>query len=198
MIFKKIVLRFFLYLILVLLIIFSVLILKIYNQSTIDESQKADVIVVLGASQWNGSPSPVFMARLDHALVLYKSNYATKIILTGGISKKDLISESLVGKNYLMGKGIIQEAIYIEEEGHTSWQSLNQVVQILEEQNLNSIILVSDGFHMMRLKKMANDLNIQSFASPTNTGPIVKNKTAEFKYILRELIVYIGYLLIRV
>lgn len=198
MIFRSLVLRVFLYLIFVLLISFSILVLKIYIQSAIDEAEKADAIVVLGTSQWNGNPSPVFMARLDHAFVLYKNNYAPKIILTGGVSDEESISESLVGKNYLMIRGISQEVIYIEEEGHTSWQSLKQVAKILEEQNLNSVILVSDGFHVMRLKRMAKDLGIKSLASPVIDSPIAKNRITEFKYLLRETVVYMGYLLFRV
>ena len=197
MIFRRI-LKIIFYLLILLLVGFSILILKIYNQSVIDDAQKADAIVVLGASQWNGNPSPIFKARLDHVFVLYKNNYASKIILTGGVAKKESISESMVGKNYLIQKGVEEKVIHIEEQGHTSWQSLNQTAQILKEQNLNSIILISDGFHMMRLKKMATDLGIKSFTSPAIDSPVVENKIAEFKYILREVVIYLGYLLFRV
>ena len=145
-------------LIIILLIVLGGLIVKIYSQSNIDEAQIADAIVVLGASQWNGEPSPVFKARLDHAFYLYNQNLSSNVILTGGIGKGETISESQVGKNYLAGAGINEKDIFIEEIGHTSLQSLNEVVKILKEQNLNSIILVSDGFHMMRPKKMTKDL----------------------------------------
>ena len=184
--------------IVVLLIGFSILIFKIYSQSAINEVQKADAIVVLGAAQWNGNPSPVFKSRLDHALNLYKSDYASKIILTGGIGKEESTSESSVGKKYLIQKGVGESVIYIEEQGHTTWQSLNQVAQIIKNQNLDSVILVSDGFHMMRLKKMSKDLNIKSLASPVKNSLIGKAKMVEFKYILREAVVYIAYLLFRI
>lgn len=194
MIFRRKILKIFLFLIVVLLAYFAILIFKIYDQSRIDEAQKANAIVVLGAAQWNGNPSPVFQARLDYALSLYKQNYAPVIILTGGISEKESMSEAFAGKNYLTQKEMEKELIYIEEQGHTSWQSLNQVARILKKQNLNSIILVSDGFHMMRLKKMAKDLNIEAFGSPVKNSLITNNKLTEFKYILREAIVYIAYL----
>lgn len=194
MIFRRKILKIFLFLIVVLLAYFAILIFKIYDQSRIDEAQKANAIVVLGAAQWNGNPSPIFQARLDYALSLYKQNYAPVIILTGGVSEKESMSEAFAGKNYLTQKEMEKELIYIEEQGHTSWQSLNQVARILKKQNLNSIILVSDGFHMMRLKKMAKDLNIEAFGSPVKNSLITNNKLTEFKYILREAIVYIAYL----
>lgn len=198
MIFRRNILKIFLFLIAILLIGFSVLIVKIYNQSGIDEARRVDGIVVLGASQWSGNPSPIFKSRLDHAFNLYKNNYASRIVLTGGVGKDELVSESLVGKNYLIQKGVEESAIYIEEQGCTSWQSLNQVAQITKDQNLDSVILVSDGFHMMRLKKMSKDLNIKSLASPAKNSLIAKNKMVEFKYILREAVVYIAYLLFRI
>lgn len=198
MIFRRNILKIFVLLIAILLIGFSVLIVKIYNQSEVDETQHADGIVVLGASQWNESPSPVFKTRLDHAFNLYKNNYASKIILTGGLGKDEFISESSVGKNYLIQKGVEESAIYTEEQGHTSWQSLNQVAQIIKEQDLDLVILVSDGFHMMRLKKMAEDLGFKSFSSPVRDGLVARNKIVELKYILREAVVYMAYLLFSV
>ena len=181
---------------------FSALIFRIYKQSMIDEVLEThvsvDTLVVLGASQWNNQPSPVFKSRLDHAVDLYKDSYAPNIILTGGVGEGEVSSESSVGREYLISKGINKDVIYIEEQGRTSWQSLNQVARILKKQNLRSVILVSDGFHMMRLKKMAADLNIESYASPVKTGPVTKNKFEEFKYILRETLVYVAYLLFKI
>lgn len=174
------------------------LIEKIYSQVNKDEAQNADAIIVLGASQWNGQPSPVFQARLDQALDLYNKNLASNIILTGGIGEGEIISESEVGKNYLINKGIEAENILTEKFGRTSWQSLNGVVEILDKKNLHSIILVSDGFHLMRLKKMAKDLGLETYASPAKNSPIAQNKLAEFKYVLREAQVFILYLLFEI
>lgn len=172
------------------------LIIKIYNYVDINEAQNADAIVVMGASQWNGRPSPIFRARLDHALSLYQKKFTPKFILTGGVGQGEIMSESQVGKNYLIQKGIKEENVFIEERGHTSLQSLNQIIEILKNENLESVILVSDGFHMMRLKKMAKDLKINTYLSAVAIGSV--NKLSEFKYVLRESCVYLLYLLFRV
>ncbi|MDP3015159.1 MAG: YdcF family protein [bacterium] len=198
MILKNKFFRILLGLIILALIYYVWLIVKIYNQINIDEAQKAEAVVVLGASQWNNQPSPVLKTRLDYALSLYNQGLSSKIILTGGVGKGEIISESQVGKDYLIEKGVDSQNIFIEEKGHTSWQSLNQVAQILKEQNLNSIILVSDGFHMMRLNKMAKDLGIQAYGSRVIESPISKSKITEFKYIVREAWVYILYLLFEI
>lgn len=182
-------------LIFIFFLLFGFLISRIYFFSNSDEAQTAEAIVVLGASQWNGKPSPLFKSRLDHALFLYRDNISQKIILTGGISKNEKISESQVGKTYLKNRGVPDRDIFIEEVGRTSLQSLKEVVKILNYSNLESVILVSDGFHEMRLKKMAKDLGIAAFSSPVADGPLKNNKMAEFKYVLREGVVYILYLL---
>lgn len=178
------------------LLCYAGLIIKIYNYVDINEAQNADAIVVMGASQWNGRPSPIFRARLDHAFSLYQKKFAPKFILTGGVGQGEIMSESQVGKNYLIQKGIKEENIFIEERGHTSLQSLNQAIEILKNENLESVILVSDGFHMMRLKKMAKDLKINAYLSAVAIDSV--NKLSEFKYVLRESWVYLLYLLFRI
>jgi len=171
---------------------------KIYYYSDIDNRKKADSILVLGASQWNGEPSPVFKSRLDHAYGLYRDGYADSIILTGGTGKGEEISEAAAGKKYLVKKGIDGFKIFMEEKGRTSWQSLNEADKILKEHNFKSVILVSDGFHVMRLKKMTEDLGINSYGSPVKNGPVNNNWRALFKYVVRESVVYVLYLLFRV
>lgn len=174
------------------------LIIKIYIQSNINEDRNTDAIVVMGASQWSGRPSPALQARLNHALFLYNQNLAPKIILTGGVGDGQKLSESQVGKNYLINKDINNQIILTEEIGRTSWQSLIEVKKILNEQDLDSVILVSNGFHMMRLKKMSKDLRIKAFTSPVKESPINKGSIEEFRYIIREALVYILYLLFKI
>ncbi len=202
MILRQLTVKIFLIGILSLMLVCSVIVFKIYRQARVDEVfskiEYADAIIVLGASQWDGKPSPVFQSRLDRAFNLYQNGYVSNIILTGGVGKGEVLSESLVGKNYLVEKGIEENVIYIEEKSHTSWQNLNQAKQVLENQNLNSVILVSDSFHMMRLKKMADCLGLNFYLSPVSNGPVNKNKFAEFKYVLRESVVYIIYLVFEV
>jgi len=191
--FKKILLS----LCIIFIVIYIILGLRIYYYSNIDETEKADAIVVLGAAQWSGQPSPVFKARLEHVLSLYKNRFSSKIILTGGIGKKETISEAQVGKEYLVEIGVDVEDVFMEDTGETSLQSLKEVVRISEEQNFKSVILVSDGFHIMRLKRMAKDLNINAFSSPVKKSSI-SSAYVNFKYIMREVSVYILYLLFKI
>ena len=196
MIFKRKNFKVLLALIIFGLICYIGLIIKIYSYANINEAQNADAIVVMGASQWGGKPSPVLKVRLDHALSLYQKGFSEKFILTGGIGEGEKISESRAGKIYLIQKDVNAENIFIEEGGHTSWQSLNGVAEILKNKNLNSVIVVSNGFHIMRLKKMAKDLKIQSYPSPVPRNSI--SKLSEFKYIFRESWVYLLYLLFKI
>ena len=174
------------------------LISSIYCYSKVDKVVKSDAILVLGASQWNGQPSPVFKARLDHAYDLYLKSYAEKIISTGGIGKGESLSEAEVGKKYLISKGVKENVIFMEKRGETSWESLNNVKDIFKSQKVESVILVSDGFHLMRLNKMGNDLGWKFFTSPTPYSPILKNKWTELKYALREVLVYWMYLVFKI
>lgn len=188
--------RIFLALIVLGLVFYACLIIKIYGYTNIDNAQNADAIVVMGASQWNGSPSPVFKNRLDHAFSLRKQGFSQNFILTGGVGGGDKISESQVGKDYLMEKDIDRNQVFIEENGRTSLQSLTEVKRILKEQNFNSIILVSDGFHMLRLNKMLKDLKINAYLSAVPEKFL--SKLSEFKYVLRESRVYLLYFLFKI
>lgn len=165
-----------------------VLMFRIYKHANVDESQTVDAILVLGASQWDGQPSPVFKARLDHAYDLYNQQLADKIILTGGVGKGETISEAEAGMNYLISKNILENSFILENQGHTTWQSLNNIKKLAK--GINSVIFVSDGFHLMRLHKMGTDLGWEVYTSPTLYSPILRNKWVEFKYAIREIFVY--------
>jgi len=181
----------------ILIVIFVVLAVRIYHYANIDNARKVDAIVVMGAAQWNGSPSPILKARLDHAFALYKKGFFSTFILTGGIGEKENISEARVGKDYLIQNGVDRKNIFMEESGTTSLQSLIAVKSIIREQNFKSIILVSDGFHIMRIKKMAKDLEIKAFASPVKES-IISSNYVKFKYGMREIFVFVLYFLFKV
>jgi len=167
---------------------------RIIYCSGIDDSQRADAIVVMGASQWNGKPSPVFRARLDHALELYLSGFSDRIVLTGGVGAGEIISEAVSGRNYLSDKGVRSEHMFLEEKGRTSKESLDGTAKISTDKDIRSIILVSDGFHMMRIRKMTGDLGIISFVSPVKNSPINDDALTLFKFYIRESWVYVLYL----
>jgi uncharacterized SAM-binding protein YcdF (DUF218 family) len=177
------------------LLFFCTLCLRIYIQGTKDEATRADVIIVLGAAQWNEQPSPVLQARLDHAIALYNKGVAPGLIMTGGVGEGDQLSEAEVSRNYIINHSISRSMVLTEQEGRTSLQSIKAAKQIMDERGMKSAILVSDPFHMLRILRMAEDLGIEAYGSPTRTSPISKNKWVEFKYVARECVFYLTYLL---
>lgn len=180
------------FLIVLCLLVWVFLVYKIYSDSLSKDELNVDAIVVLGASQWNGRPSPALKARLDHALTIFNKGYSKYLILTGGIAEGDTISESKVGKNYLIKKGVSSERILIEEKGKTTKESLGYVSKIITKYDLNKIIFVSHGYHLHRVKKIANDLGIKNtFLSSVE----IKNSKKKAKHIIRESLIYILYLI---
>ena len=139
---------------------------EIRLQSTVDEVQPADVIIVLGAAEYRGRPSPVLEARLNHALFLYLQNMAPRIMTTGGKGIDPTFSEGEVGHAYLSRHGVPSEAILVESAGETTVQSIAGAAEIMRQMNLKSCIVVSDGYHIYRVKKMLEKQGIQVYGSP--------------------------------
>ena len=125
-------------------------------------------------------------ARLDHALGLYERDIAPTIILTGGVGVGDTVSEAEVGKRYVMKHGVPEERILIEPEGLSTEESMGAVKRLMAEAQMNSAVLVSDPFHMLRLRLLATKLRIKSFSSPTRTSPITLDSPTEWKQVVRE------------
>lgn len=162
---------------------------------------RADAIVVLGAAQYGGRPSPVLRARLDHALALWKSARADRVVLTGGRRQGDLISEAAAGRRYLVRRGVPTEAILLEPAGRTSLASMDGAAALLQAWRDSlpatvrdtmprraSILLVSDPFHMLRLDVLARLHGLRPLPSPTRTSPISANRAVAIEYMLRESI----------
>ncbi|MGH7718945.1 MAG: YdcF family protein [Gemmatimonadaceae bacterium] len=150
-------------------------------------ARPAAAIVVLGAAQYEGRPSPVLKARLDHALSLWKQGLAPRLVLTGGRGIGDTTSEAAVGRRYMVDRGVPASAIVIEDRGKTTSQSLHSVARLMEgdESGESSVILVSDPFHMFRLSILARRLGMEPYTSPTRTSPI-GNSSQQWKYVLSE------------
>jgi uncharacterized SAM-binding protein YcdF (DUF218 family) len=144
---------------------------QIYLQSNIDESRPADVILILGAAEYRGTPSPVLKARLDHGLELYKLGLAPRILTTGGAGGDPVFTEGEVGRDYLIRKGVPSEAIIIEPEGETTMQSTAAAAEIMRRMNLGSCIVVSDGYHIFRVKKMLQFRGLNVYGSPRPSVP---------------------------
>jgi uncharacterized SAM-binding protein YcdF (DUF218 family) len=138
---------------------------QIERQSTRDEARAADVIVVLGAAQYSGRPSPVLQARLNHALLLYLRGLAPYILTTGGAGGDPVFTESEVGRAYLARRGVPSERI-ITEEGATTAQSLESAAETMHRMNLHSSIVVSDGYHIYRVKRLLESRDIRVYGSP--------------------------------
>src|ERR1700733_5658682 len=139
---------------------------EIRVQSTVDEAQAADVIVVLGAAEYRGKPSPVLEARLNHALFLYLEGLAPQILTTGGKGGDPTFTEGEVAHAYLARHGVPSEAILVESEGETTVQSLAAALEIMRRMNLRSCIVVSDGYHIYRVKKLLENQGLKVYGSP--------------------------------
>jgi uncharacterized SAM-binding protein YcdF (DUF218 family) len=151
----------------------GVLTTRIHRQSTRDEARQADVIVVMGAAEYRGKPSPVLKARLDHALGLYQQGMAPHIVTTGGAGGDPVFTEGTVGRNYLISRGVPSEAIILEDEGESTVHSAVAVAEIMRRMDLKSCILVSDGYHIFRTKRMLEARGITVYGSPRT----IKNET---------------------
>jgi uncharacterized SAM-binding protein YcdF (DUF218 family) len=154
--------------------------------SSRDEARPAQAIVVLGAAQYAGKPSPVLRARLDHALELWNRRLASLLILTGGTGSGDTTSEAAVGRTYAKKHGVPDSAIIVESEGRTTSESMKAVAGMLEVRGLQSALLVSDPFHMLRLRILARRFGFTPYTSPTRTSPISPNREERWKYIFSE------------
>src|SRR5712692_3787591 len=141
----------------------------IRRQSMVDEVHPADVIVVLGAAEYRGRPSPVLEARLNHALFLYLQHMAPRILTTGGSGGDPTFTEGEVGRAYLSSHGIPSEAILVESEGETTVHSTAAAAEIMRRLNLKSCIVVSDGYHIYRVKKMLEFQGMNVYGSPRQT-----------------------------
>jgi uncharacterized SAM-binding protein YcdF (DUF218 family) len=151
-----------------------------------NEARAADAIVVLGAAQYDGRPSPVLKARLDHAIDLYERDLSDVLIMTGGVGAGDTVSEAVVSKRYAVKQGVPEDRILIERTGLTTLESMRAVSRIMEERGLKSAVLVSDRFHMLRLKLLARRMGIEGYTSPTPTSPISESVSSERRHLLRE------------
>ena len=157
---------------------------QVWSASRRDGARKADVIVVFGAAQYNGEPSPVLRARLDHAVDLYERDMARYVFVTGGKQAGDEATEASASAAYLERKGVASSAILWEPFGRSSWQQLASVASVLKRRGLTEVVLVSDPFHSARVGAMADELGLDASVSPTRTSPI--SGAGEVRYLAKE------------
>jgi uncharacterized SAM-binding protein YcdF (DUF218 family) len=158
-----------------------------------DQHPHSDAIVVLGASQYNGRPSPVFEARLDHALVLYNEGVAAHIVTVGGTEPGDVYTEAGSGATYLHQHGVPSGDLVALQTGRDTLSSMRAVKRAFVSHGWHTAVLVTDPWHCLRARTMARDLGIKADTSPERTGPAVASKGVEVRYIARETEAYIYY-----
>ncbi|SIO91079.1 YdcF family protein [Nocardiopsis sp. JB363] len=151
-----------------------------------DDREASDAIIVLGASQYNGVPSPVFEARLRQAQVLYLDGVAPVIVTVGGKQPDDNFTEAAAGRNWLMDVGIPADHVVAVEEGSDTLQSFQAVSEVYEANEWETAVLVSDPWHSLRSKVMASDVGIEAGTSPSRSGPAVIERRTQLWYITRE------------
>jgi uncharacterized SAM-binding protein YcdF (DUF218 family) len=162
---------------------------EIARQSTIDEAQPADIILVLGAAEYRGKPSPILRARLDHALELYEKRLAPRILTTGGAGGDPFYTEGGVGQTYLASKGVPSEAVVVERAGESTVYSTAAAGEIMRRMGLKSCIVVSDGYHIYRVKKMLEFRGIKVYGSPRSLNQ--PNDWREWWLYTRQAIGYV-------
>jgi uncharacterized SAM-binding protein YcdF (DUF218 family) len=150
-----------------------------------DTKRPAHAIVVLGAAQYDGKPSPVLRARVDHAVQLWRQGLAPVLVVTGGRGAGDTTSEAAVERRYAMSKGVPSSAILVEPESRSTSESLRNVATMMTKDR-REVILVSDPFHMFRLAILARRFGLKPRTSPTRTSPISANRSESWRYTLHE------------
>jgi uncharacterized SAM-binding protein YcdF (DUF218 family) len=158
-----------------------------------DSRPSSDAIVVLGSAQYNGRPSSIFAARLEHAIKLYKAGVAPVIVTVGGNKAGDRVTEAEAGRDYLAAGGVPKTALLAVPKGVDTLESMQVVSAAFTGHGWHSAVLVTDPWHAMRAEKMAQDAGMDASSSPTRQGPAVQTRTVQFRYILRETAAYLVY-----
>lgn len=159
---------------------------RVWQVARVDDRDAADVVVVLGAAQYDGTPSAVLGSRLDHAARLWRAGVAPVIVTVGGRRVGDTYTEAEAGRNYLTSYGVPKDAVVPIGEGRDTLESLQAVARRAGTADWHTAVIVSDPWHSLRARTMADDLGLSSWTSPTRSGPIVQTRTIQAQYIVRE------------
>ncbi len=165
---------------------------QIIREADVDEPHVADAIVVFGAAEYVGHPSPVYRARLDHSYDLFERGLAPVIITTGGAGKDPRYSEGQVGRDYLEARGVPDVNLIAETQGDNTDESTQRVAVIMRTNGMHSALLVSDAYHLYRAKKMMAREGVQVYVSP-RPGSIPKTALGRWMAALRESFSYMLY-----
>jgi len=167
---------------------------RIHSYASVFSDSPSDAAIILGAAIWKDKPSPVFRARIDHGINLHKQGKVKTLVFTGGVGTGEVYAESEVAKQYAMSQGIAPENIFIETRSQITFENLTESKLLLDANNIDTVLLVSDPLHMKRAMTMAQDLNINAASSPTPMS-LYKSWRTKSGFLAREVFYYIGYLL---
>jgi uncharacterized SAM-binding protein YcdF (DUF218 family) len=168
---------------------------RIWAQGQVDEQRPADAIVVMGAAQYDGRPSPIFAARIDHAVSLFRAGVAPTLVVTGGKADGDRTTEAASARDYAIARGVPSDAILVEDQSRTTEQSIRMVSTLMRDKGLSQAVFVSDRPHMLRVLRMARDDGITAWGSPTSTSPIEHDTAGRLDATVHELGALVAYFL---
>jgi len=151
---------------------FAISLLQVWMTGRSHHDGQVDAIVVMGAAQYDGRPSPQLQARLDHVVELWNEGIAPTIIVTGGNQPGDRFTEAESSTNYLVKNGVPESVIIGEDSGRSSWESLQNVAELARDRGIGTIVLVSDPYHSLRIRLMAEELGFRAYTSSTSTSPV--------------------------
>ena len=168
---------------------------SVWRAAHVDEARRvghADVIAVLGAAQYNGRPSPIFQGRLEQAELLFHRGFSSRVLVLGGGKPGDRTTEAQSGKDWLVGRGLPEGAVFADPEGATTFESLKAAAGFMRDRGLHSAFLVSDPWHNLRIRRMARDLGIQAYVSAT-WHSAAKSQWKRLDGYSRETFAYLDY-----
>lgn len=165
---------------------------SIYRYGNVDEKQKCDVGIILGAATYANDVSPVYAERINHGIWLYENGYVDYIIVTGGKLNEKELSDAYKAKQYAISKGVPDDVIFVEENSRITQENLKYSKEIMSENDWDSCIIVSDPLHMKRAMTIAESYDMKAFSSPTPTSRY-KTWKKKLPFLLREEFYYVGY-----
>ena len=157
---------------------YSISLFQVWSTGRSDQARPVDAIVVMGAAQYDGRPSPQLAARLDHVAELWPQGLAPLVVVTGGNQPGDRFTEAGASAAYLAERGVPADAIVQEDQGHTSYESLRGVADLMDQRGLDSVLIVTDPFHSLRSRLIAEDAGLEAYVSPTRSSVVTGGRAA--------------------
>ncbi len=175
------------------LLIFGGTAFRVWQVARADDRRPVDVVIVLGAAQYNGEPSPVLKARLQQALRLYQDGLMQHVITVGGRQAGDQYTEAQAGRMWLAKNGIPASHVVDVDTGSDTFNSMQAVAKLADQRGWHTALIVTDPWHSFRARTMANDVGLETWSSPTHSGPIVQTRAIQEQYIFWETIKTVYY-----